>query len=273
MNNSKRIGKAKANKVIAGFLAFMFLMHQSLCYQVLASTITNGDGSPVTPSTDGSYNIRPDAINGDVGFKHFNDLNLSKGEILNFIYQYYQQGHKIDGNTITHIDKFGDINTFINLVNNGVRIDGIVNALTKLGGDIKSGGNLMFITPNGMAVGASGVINVGTLSVITPTQDSYNALSRHLDLPQSPNYAIEKATVVNGKIDPDSIVYDKNWISAVNTDKTFSRDSLVIGNESQHTITVDGKVFARGDIELEGGTVAVGNTGILIAGIGVKIQL
>ena len=37
-------------------------------------------------------------------------------------------------------------------------------------------GHAIFISPNGMVVGASGVLNVGTLSVVTPAQDKYDGL-------------------------------------------------------------------------------------------------
>lgn len=60
-----------------------------------------------------------------------------------------------------------------------------------------------------MVVGASGVLNVGSLSVITPAQNDFDKLKNTLNLPQSPNYAIKEATAHNGVIDPDSIVYDK----------------------------------------------------------------
>ena len=73
---------------------------------------------------------------------------------------------------------------FIALVNKGVNINGIVNALQSAGGALKSDGNLMFIAPGGMVVGASGVLNVGNLSVVTPTKNSYDALTNYLQLPQ-----------------------------------------------------------------------------------------
>lgn len=259
-------------RLVAFMLSFLFVMQQSMAYQVLAaSIITNGDGSPINPNTQtGNYEIRPDAVNGNTGFKHFNDLQLGQGDVLNFIFQWYQQNQTVDGDTVTHTYKTGDIDNFINLVNGQVKIDGIVNALTKIGsnGALKTDGNLVFISPQGMVVGASGVLNVGSLSVITPAQNDFDRLKNTLNLPQSPNYAIKEATAHNGVIDPDSIVYDKNTINVVNTDATFDSASLAGGNEAGNIINIDGAVIARGNVELKGGDVNIGKGGLLVAGVG-----
>ena len=80
----KRSGINK-KRIIAFILSFLFIMQQSLAYQVMAeSIITNGDGSALQ-GNNGIYNIRPDAYNGNVGFKHFDKLQLGQGDILNFI--------------------------------------------------------------------------------------------------------------------------------------------------------------------------------------------
>ena len=70
--------KTNKRKLIAFILSFLLIMQQSLTYQVLAaSTITNADGSPIAPNGgDNVWNIRPDAGNGDLGFKLFDQFNL-----------------------------------------------------------------------------------------------------------------------------------------------------------------------------------------------------
>ena len=73
------------------------------------------------------------------------------------------------------------LNTFISLVNGQVNINGIVNALQQVGGGLKNDGNMIFISPQGMVVGASGVLNVGSLSVITPTQSNYDTLKKYVE--------------------------------------------------------------------------------------------
>ena len=59
---------------------------------------------------NGIFNITPDKLNGEVGYRKYDNFNLSAGDIANLIYKY--------GNS-------RDINTFINLVQNGVKIDNI----------------------------------------------------------------------------------------------------------------------------------------------------
>ena len=73
----------------------MLVLQQSLAYQVLAaSTITNADGSAIKPSVgDNTWNIGPDAVNGNTGFKQFDQINLGQGDILNFIYSYINQSN------------------------------------------------------------------------------------------------------------------------------------------------------------------------------------
>lgn len=262
-------------RLIAFALSFLLVMQQSLAYQVLAqSTITDGAGNAIGQKPGGGYEFRPDAVNGDVGFKQFKDFILGKGDVANFIYQWMQKTGQIkpDG-TIQWDTKQGDINTFINLVDGQVNINGIVNALQSVGGGLKNDGNLVFISPQGMVVGASGVLNVGSLSVITPNQSGYNTLKSTLNLPAA-QYIPEEATVV--KVDPDDPStwtmeinkYSDYKTNVQNVSTTLDLNSITPGNESGNVINIDGAVIARGNVELKGGNVAIGNGGLLVAGVG-----
>lgn len=268
--------KINLNKFIALILSFLFIMQQSLAYQVLAqSTITNGDGSIIGPNGgDNIWNIKPDAVNGDTGFKQFGKIDLGQGDVLNFIYNYLMQSQSGTGNDLTLEDKTGTIDTFVALVNEGVNINGIVNALQNVNGNLKNDGNLMFISPGGMVVGASGVLNVGNLSVITPTQNSYDAMTKTLNLPQKQQFYINDYHVSYDESDPEgtSVIvpdgYDMSKTTAVNTDKTFDSSVLTVGNEAGNKININGAVIARGNVDLQGGNVAIGNGGLLVAGVG-----
>ena len=222
-------------------LCSVLVLQQSLMNQAAASTITDGNGVPINthPGT-GHYEIRPDAWNGKVGFKEFQQLNLSEGDVMNFIFQWYNQEY---GGDPAH--NRGDIDTFVNFINSRAEIKGVVNALTQLGGEIKDNGNLVFVSPNGVVVGSSGVLNVGSLQVFTPTQESFNAL---------------KSGIPVADRDPSTGMSLSQEIT-----KTWDPTSVALGNG---TITVDGRVLARQDIELNGGTVNVNNGGLLIAGVG-----
>lgn len=273
--------KFNGKKIIAFTLCTLFVLQQSLTYQVLASTITNADGSAIgKDSQTGNFEIRPDAINGSTGFKQFNDFKLDKGDIANFIYQWTQWNQSINADgTIKHTYKTGDITTFVNLINNQAVINGIVNAVTKPGsnGALASNSNLVFIAPNGLVVGSSGVLNVGSLSVITPTATDYEALSRRLNLPKSPVRPINEGKVINavydsnGKLisgDIQPISYWTDRVQAQETNVTFDPATLAGGNETNNIIRVDagGKILSRGNVELKGGQIDI--NGGLLAGVG-----
>ena len=153
MNITKKCRQAR--KLFSAVVIASFLTHQMLLIPALAvsdiSNVTNTDGV----GNSGTFNIDPTGKNGDVGFRKYNQFQLGEGDIANFIMNY-------DGS---------DISKFVNLVNNRIDINGIVNTL-RADGNFSNGG-LVFISPEGMVVGASGVLNVGSLQVMTPTQTDY----------------------------------------------------------------------------------------------------
>ncbi len=284
-NGVQNMTTSKFNKkrVTAFALSLLLVMQQSFTYQVVASTITSANGTVINP-TGNTYNIKPDAVNGKTGYKQFDKIDLSANDILNFIYNYTTQNVDVQWNAqngthsiITNKQVDVPIDTFVNLVNQGVNINGIVNALESVGGNLKTDGHLMFITPGGMTIGSSGVLNVGTLSVVAPTQSSYNSLSDYLNLPKQETYyktnfrLTENNPVTEGVY---TFQYDTDTTRplSVTTDKTFNTSTLTAGNGAALTlggdiIKIDGKVAARGDANLLGGNIAVNNGGVVLAGV------
>ena len=96
-------------------------------------------------------------------------------------------------------------------------------------------GQAVFITPGGMAVGASGVLNVGSLSVITPTNDAYNSLKGE---------------------------YASNNFANINNISSLLNKSSNVWN-----ISIDGKILARDGVQLRGGQINVGANGAIVNGI------
>ena len=265
--------KINTKRITAFMLSLLLILQQSFTYQVLASTITNGDGSAIS-GQNGVYNVRPDAVNGTTGFKEFGKIDLSQGDVLNLIYDYIKQNENITWNGTAHnVDvetSFGDINTFVSLVKQGVNIQGLVNTLQSVNGAVKTNSNLVFITPGGMVVGASGVINAGNLSVVTPTKTSYDKLSEYLNLPQKQAFYSNSTTINHDQSETDYEVvrdYDYTTNLAVDTNKTFNivnmtdgnGQTLSIGNGDAQKIQIDGKVLARGNVDFQGGKVTTGN--------------
>ena len=252
--------KINRKRITALALSMMLVLQQSFAMQVLAETsITDVNGNKIQ-GQNGVWNVTPDAVNGDVGFKQFGKINLDQGDVLNFIYNYVKQTQNVTWDDVAKTpsnnikEEFGSVNNFVNLVDNGVNINGIVNALQSVNGNLKTDGNLMFITPNGFMVGASGVINVGNLSVVTPTQESYNTLSNYLNLPKTSNYFINDTELTfkdnTGRVyhldDENNLYYnDGKNVVYVNdqsvTDAIRTRENLVIINDYDYTknISVD----------------------------------
>lgn len=166
---------------------------------------------------NGTFNIEPAKINGEVGYRQYNDFTVGKGDVANLIFKY--QNTK-------------DINTFINLVQNGVNVNGILNTMRD--GNFYNG-HAVFISPNGLTVGASGVLNVGSLSVTTPTTDAYNKLLTE--------YA------------------------AGNYENINNVSHLLNKETNAGTISIDGKVFARNGVQLRGSDINVGANGGILNGV------
>lgn len=136
----------KLKKVIASVLALTIFGFQSNLI-VFATNITGVTGN------NNVYNIKPTHWNNaQTGFRQYSNFDLSQGDVANLIFKY--------GNN--------DISRFVNLVGNKVNINGVLNSVN--GNGQFTAGNVVFISPNGMAVGSSGVVNVGALSVYTPSK-------------------------------------------------------------------------------------------------------
>ena len=200
--------KSAKRKVVASALTFCFFLQQSFCLQVAATQITGVVGN------NGVYDIDPTAVNGDVGFRKYNNFNLSAGDIANLIFN-------MEGK---------DVSTFVNMVDNTININGIVNSVNKNGGF--TDGHVVFVSPNGMVVGASGVLNVGSLSVMTPDQSTYDRFKGSVNVP--------------------SIAEDyESILSAPGTG----------------AVKIDGQVLARDFVKISAADVNIGNNATILAGV------
>ena len=179
-----------------------------------ATEITNITGS------NGVYNISPAQINGNVGYRQYDNFKLDNGHVANLIYSGIKNGET------------RDLSTFINLVNNQVKIDGILNAVKADGS-----GHAVFITPGGLTVGSSGVLNVGTLSVITPTQTKYNSL-------------FTDGTPSNATLN----YADINQINHMRNNTSASNPNNYGGNAP---VNIEGYVFTRNGADIRGSQVSV----------------
>lgn len=99
------------------------------------------------------FNISTTTTNGagDIGINTFGKFNVSEGDTAN-------------------LNLINQQNKLVNLVfdSSASQIDGIVNSYKN--GQI--GGDVLFANPNGFVVGKTGVFNVGSLTLMTPTEDT-----------------------------------------------------------------------------------------------------
>lgn len=176
----------------------------------VAMTISPAMATDITGITgvNNVYNIDPAFINGDVGYRKYDNFNLSEGDIANLIFNGQKRGEN------------RDLNHFINLVKNRVDIYGILN--TTRNGEFFNG-HAVFITPGGMAIGASGVLNVGSLSVATPTTSKYNQLIDEFD----------------------------------NKDVSNIKNVSKLKQDSNAAISVEGKIIARQGVDLRGSSIDI----------------
>ncbi len=105
--------------------------------------VTNGNHTDIKSNTT--------VGGGSVGVNTFGKFNVENGEVVNL--------HLIGSQT-----------KLINLIydSSPSQINGIVNSYM----NGKIGGNVLFANPNGFVIGADGVFNVGSLTLVTPTQQS-----------------------------------------------------------------------------------------------------
>ncbi|WP_299742259.1 leukotoxin LktA family filamentous adhesin [Devosia sp.] len=117
----------------------------------------------------------------------------------------------------------------VNIVRNGpVVIDGVLNAYKN--GQI--GGNIFFASSQGFIVGANGVVNVGSLSVTTPTSD-----------------------FIENVIRPDGGINDTLAANLLRGVVPLSADGII---SIAGTINAKGGVSLQGhDVNLDGGTIRI----------------
>lgn len=192
-------------RTIAVLLTGLFMVQQTMGLSVFAASTISG----VTNGGSGSFNIDPTTKNNGTGFRHYQDFNLGQGDVANL--------------------NFADINTFVNMVDNQVVINGIVNSVR---GNGFYNGKAVFISPNGMVVGASGVLNVGSLGVYTPFNKYTGGENDFAALTEYYNNSVKDGYIKNGS-----------------------------------TITIDGKIISSGNVDLMSGNVNVAKGAGIVGGI------
>lgn len=198
----------------------------------LAIPSANAAGTNITGVTgnDGVYNINPAFIgkDGGAGFRKYDDFTVGAGDTANLMFDGFQKN-----------GKDASITTFVNLVKNQVNVNGVVNTMKQNG---FYNGHAVFITPGGMVVGASGVLNVGRLSTVTPTMDKFNEIGDAYE-----KYNADK-TQANAKAFENTGVL--NFLSN-------SKSGGAWGSNADITVEQGGRILARDGVVLRGQNVNI----------------
>jgi hypothetical protein len=206
-------------------------------------------------TTSGTHtNIRTDTVSNGVGFNSFSDFQQAAGTRVDLMVP----------------DAAGSL---VNMVSNGaVVINGELNAFK----DGTIGGNVFFSSPDGFIVGQNGRVNVGSLTVNTPTLEfldrvirsdgSVNdAVANQLmrgEIPLSPNGHI----AIMGKVNAKGSITLQGQTVAVTGD-----GGPVTGADFSHRTMFDATVNAQGMVE-GGALVSSGGRIAIVAAGGSRIN-
>ncbi|MBO4790434.1 MAG: leukotoxin LktA family filamentous adhesin, partial [Oxalobacter sp.] len=199
-----------------------------------ASDITGFDGKSMINAGDKVHNLYAQQINsskatGSVGVSKYGKFNLTSGDIANM-----------------HFNKKGEsfnADSLVNLVKDRINIEGTVNALK----GNKIGGHLYFLSPEGMAVGKSGVINAGQFTAVVPstklfdklTSSNANTFNEHFY-----DYVMDK-----GKIDDLSDWYSYENDQNINIEGTINTRSGIKLRASKIDIAEGAKLLSNQAID------------------------
>lgn len=222
MSISRKFQRSKSKytlsqKIISAVTAAGFIMQP---FTAFAGEIIKPGGTNLI--NDKVADIWADKVVGNAAVNVFDKFNLSANEIANMYFK-TQQGSEWKDN-------------LVNFVNSRIDINGTVNAVK----DNKIGGNLFFLSKEGMAVGKSGVINTGSLYVMTPTPDFMEAVQ----------------TVGTEAPAEDANKY-LGYITNI-TDPTKANAWEIIPVNTSGTITVLGKVNATNEVQMRAAKIGVG---------------
>jgi filamentous hemagglutinin family protein len=190
------------------------------------SDVTAVAGSAIAGGT--RYDVESKRVLNGNAFNGFNNFNLTAGDVANIL-----------------VPTTATTGNVLNFVRSQIQIAGIVNAVK----DSKIGGNLYFLSSEGMVVSPTGKINAGSFYALTPTKDFMDKFLK------------ENTLVAEGN--------DQETGYIVN--RVIANQNGVIGGKgvpinSDATITVKGRVSAIDNIGLHTGKALAINTA------GVKLE-
>ena len=223
MSISRKFQRSKSKytlsqKIISAVTAAGFIMQPIVGFANSINKVNNNGSIEVNGNVT---NIWADKVVSNSAVNVFKDFQLDANNIANMYFN-------------TKGASGADAANLVNFVNSRIDINGTVNAIQ----NSQIGGNLFFLSKEGMAVGKSGVINTGSLYVMTPTADY-----------------IDNMKVVAGTADAATAEKELNAITNITKDANAWQ---VIPVNTSGTITVLGKVNATNEVQMRAAKIGVG---------------
>lgn len=212
-------GKSKytlSQKIVSAVTAAGFIMQPVVGF---AQSIHKVNDNGTIKVNDNVTNIWADKVVGNAAVNVFKDFQLDANNIANMYFKDLQNN---------------SANNLVNFVNSRIDINGTVNAIQ----NNQIGGNLFFLSKDGMAVGKSGVINTGSLYVMTPTADFMDSIK-----------------TIGGTADTGTAAENLAHITNITTDANAWQ---AIPVNTSGTITVLGQVNATNEVQMRAAKIAVG---------------
>ncbi len=223
MSISRKFQRSKSKytlsqKIISAVTAAGFIMQPIVGFAQSINKVNNNGSIEVNGNVT---NIWADKVVGNAAVNVFQEFKLDANNIANMYFKDLQNN---------------SADNLVNFVNSRIDINGTVNAVK----DNKIGGNLFFLSKDGMAVGKSGVINTGSLYVMTPAKGiDINSTAEDY------NYTFEG---LKGAFN-----------SEIANDTTLDRMKMLnIPLNADGTISVLGTINAVGDVKMAAPKIAVG---------------
>lgn len=213
IQRTKKISNSKRILIVLGLL-INTMMAKANNDTIVA---TQNFGTKVEKSGN-VYNVTTDKIQDKNAFNSFDKFHLNENNIANLYF-----GQK---------DSKGIDNLF-NFVNGKIQVNGTINGIR----ENKIGGNLYFLSSEGMLVGKTGVINAGSFHTIVPKKDDFNKALE----------SAKQSKVFDGIVPVDG--------------------KVKIPLNPNGSITVEGKINAVNEIGLYAADIKLTETGVLKTGV------
>ena len=203
--HGKALTKLQKSLIILSVAGAFFPWKPEFAEASSAITTTGKTGTTVSTIGNVTTVTTSTIVGGKTAVNSFDKYTVDKGNIVNMHF-----GDKASS---------GNADNLVNLVNEKIDINGTVNAIQ----NNKIGGNMYFLSSQGIAVGADGVINAGSLYMMTPT-----------------------STVMNNIFDNKGAIDESNLNSAMG-------GNIALNPEA--TITVAGKINVNNNALVTGGVI------------------